>query len=154
MTAARDGQRERPPDAGYSGTPLPRKLGLLPGSRVLVLGAPRPYGEIVAPQPAGIELEASPTKTTDLVHLFVTERAELARRLPALRTRLRPEVPVWVSWPKKSARVPTDVTEDVVREVALPLGFVDVKVCAVDAVWAGLKLVVRKALRQPESPGP
>lgn len=150
MTAARDGQRDqrtRPPAAGYSGTPLARKLGLLPASRVLVVGAPRPYREIVAPLPGRIELVARATRTTDLVHLFATEREELARRLATLRPRLRPDVPVWVSWPKKSAKIPTDVTEDVVREVALPLGLVDVKVCAVDAVWSGLKLVVRKALR-------
>jgi len=153
VTAAGDrqrgqrGQRTGPPAAGYSGTPLAQKLGLLPEIRVLVVGAPRPYGEIVAPLPAGIALVARSTRLTDLVHLFVTEREELARELATLRPRLRPEVPVWVSWPKKSARVPTDVTEDVVREVALPLGFVDVKVCAVDAVWSGLKLVVRKELR-------
>lgn len=133
--------------AGYSGTPLAKKLGLVPGSRVLALGAPRPYGELVAPLPAGIELVARPARTTDLVHLFETRRAELARRLATLRSRLRSEVPVWVSWPKKSAQVVTDLTEDVVREVALPLGYVDVKVCAVDAVWSGLKLVVRKQLR-------
>lgn len=133
--------------AGYSGTPLAKKLGLVPGSRVLALGAPRPYGELVAPLPAGIELVARPARTTDLVHLFETRRAELARRLATLRSRLRSEVPVWISWPKKSAKVVTDLTEDVVREVALPLGYVDVKVCAVDAVWSGLKLVVRKQLR-------
>ncbi len=133
--------------AGYSGTPLAKKLGLVQGSRVLALGAPRPYQELVAPLPAGIELVARPARTTDLVHLFGTRRAELARRLATLRSRLRPEVPVWVSWPKQSAKVATDLTEDVVREVALPLGYVDVKVCAVDAVWSGLKLVVRKQLR-------
>lgn len=133
--------------AGYSGTPLAKKLGLVQGSRVLALGAPRPYGELVAPLPAGIELVARPARTTDLVHLFETRRAELARRLATLRSRLRSEVPVWISWPKKSAKVVTDLTEDVVREVALPLGYVDVKVCAVDAVWSGLKLVVRKQLR-------
>lgn len=133
--------------AGYSGTPLAKKLGLVPGSRVLALGAPRPYGKLVAPLPAGIELVARPARTTDLVHLFETRRAELARRLANLRSRLRSEVPVWISWPKKSAKVVTDLTEDVVREVALPLGYVDVKVCAVDAVWSGLKLVVRKQLR-------
>lgn len=156
MTAAGDrqrgqrgqrGQRTLPPAAGYSGTPLAQKLGLVAGSRILVLGSPRPYGEIVATLPGGIELVARPTKATDLVHLFVTERETLARQLATLRPRLRPEVPVWVSWPKRSAKVPTDVTEDAVREVALPLGFVDVKVCAVDAVWSGLKLVVRKKLR-------
>jgi hypothetical protein len=114
---------------------------------VLVLGAPRPYREIVAPLPAGVELVERPARTTDLVHLFVTERADLARRLATLRRQLRSDATLWVSWPKKAAQVATDVSEDVVRELALPLGWVDVKVCAVDAVWSGLKLVVRKELR-------
>ena len=86
-------------------------------------------------------------KATDLVHLFVIDRAALAAALAGLRRTLRPEAPVWVSWPKKSSQVPTTITEDVIREVALPLGFVDIKVCAVSAVWSGLKLVVRKELR-------
>lgn len=114
---------------------------------MLVLGAPRPYAEIVAPLPAGVELVGRPARTTDLVHLFVTERADLARRLATLRRKLRSDAALWVSWPKKAAKVSTDVSEDVVRELALPLGWVDVKVCAVDAVWSGLKLVVRKELR-------
>jgi hypothetical protein len=83
----------------------------------------------------------------DLAHVFVTERADLAARLAAFRLALGPQAVVWISWPKKAARVPTTITEDTIRELALPLGFVDVKVCAVDAVWSGLKLVVRKALR-------
>ena len=83
----------------------------------------------------------------DLAHLFVTARGRLAKKLTSLRRKLRPETPVWVSWPKKVAGVPTSVTEDVIREVALPIGYVDVKVCAVREVWSGLKMVVRKELR-------
>lgn len=147
MTPPRRAEGGGAEGAGYSGTPLAEKLGLAPGLRVLVLGAPRPYAEIVAPLPAGVELVGRPARTTDLVHLFVTERADLARRLATLRRKLRSDAALWVSWPKKAAKVSTDVSEDVVRELALPLGWVDVKVCAVDAVWSGLKLVVRKELR-------
>lgn len=87
------------------------------------------------------------SSATDLVHLFATRRADLKRTLPTVRRKLRADAMVWVSWPKKAARVPTDLTEDVIREVALPLGLVDVKVCAVDGVWSGLKLVIRQELR-------
>jgi hypothetical protein len=85
--------------------------------------------------------------TVDLVHLFATRKTELERHLAALRKSLRPDAALWVSWPKKSSKVPTDITEDTIRRVALPLGFVDVKVCAVSDVWSGLKLVVRTELR-------
>jgi len=147
VTPPRRPERGGAGSIGYSGTPLAKKLGLAPGLRVLVLGTPRPYREIVAPLPEGVELVERPSRTTDLVHLFVTQRADLARRLAALRRQLRSDAALWVSWPKKSANVATGVTEGVVRELALPLGWVDVKVCAVDAVWSGLKLVVRKELR-------
>jgi len=147
VTPVDERRRKAPTAAGYSGTPVAKKLGLSPGSRVLALAAPRPYAEVVAPMPEGVVLVRRPGRTTDLVHLFVTRGTELRRHLAALRSKLRPDVPVWVSWPKKSSKVPTDVTEDVVRDVALPMGWVDVKVCAVDATWSGLKLVVRKELR-------
>ncbi len=133
--------------AGYSGTPLPRKLGLVRGMRLHVFGCPVPYGEIVAPLPEGIAFDEEPGPTTDLAHVFVVDKAVLADRLSTLRSSLRPTVPVWVSWPKRAARVLTDVTEDAIRAIALPMGFVDVKVCAVDATWSGLKLVVRVANR-------
>jgi hypothetical protein len=133
--------------AGYSGTPLAKKLGLKPGLRVCTLGAPRAYHEIVAPWPDGIHLQAKADATTDLVHLFVDSRPVLAAEAMRLRGLLGPDATLWISWPKKASKVPTDITEDVIRELALPLGWVDVKVCAVDAVWSGLKLVVRKALR-------
>ncbi|HEY9024284.1 MAG TPA: DUF3052 domain-containing protein, partial [Burkholderiaceae bacterium] len=109
--------------------------------------APRDYREIVAPWPEGLTLIDRADAKTDLVHLFVTSRAVLAREVESLRNRLGPHAVLWVSWPKKSAKLPTDITEDVIREVALPLGWVDVKVCAIDATWSGLKLVVRKELR-------
>lgn len=135
------------PSPGYSGTPLFRKLGIKPGTRLCPIGAPDDYFALVAPLPEGVVVERRPAASTDVVHLFVTAREPLAERLRTLRTGLKPDAAVWVSWPKKSSKVPTTVTEDVIREVALPLGFVDVKVCAVTDVWSGLKLVVRSALR-------
>jgi len=134
--------------AGYSGTPLAKKLGLKPGLRVCALGAPKAYREIVTPWPDGIELRATASATTDLVHLFVDARSRLAAEAKRLRALLGPNATLWVSWPRKASKLPTDITEDIIREIALPLGWVDVKVCAVDEVWSGLKLVVRKELRQ------
>ena len=133
--------------AGYSGTPLARKLGLKAGQRVLLVSAPEDYAALVAPLPPDLRFVARASATVDLVHAFVTERGELARLLARLRRTLGPDAAVWVSWPKKSSRVPSTVTEDTIRELALPLGFVDIKVCAVSDVWSGLKLVLRKALR-------
>jgi enoyl-CoA hydratase/carnithine racemase len=133
--------------AGYSGTPLAKKLGITPGARVVLLGAPRGYPKLLEPVPEGVTFGARLAKTAGLVQVFTTSKEELARTLAACRRTLAPDAAVWVSWPKKAAKVPTDVTEDVIRALALPLGFVDVKVCAVDDVWSGLKLVVRKELR-------
>lgn len=127
---------------GYSGTPLVRKLGIRPGMRLLVDAAPRPYGEIVADLP-DVELVKHAHGPIDMVHLFATSRAQLERRLAEYRDRIFPDGMIWVSWPKKNARVATDLTEDVVRTAALAAGLVDVKVCAVDDVWSGLKLVIR-----------
>ena len=139
--------------AGYSGTPLPKKLGISEMTRLAVLDGPNDYQSILGSLPAGASVASQLSSRTNLVHLFVTEREALATQLVKLRDALPPEVAVWVSWPKKSAKVPTTVTEDVIRELALPLGWVDVKVCAVTEVWSGLKLVVRKELR-PRCPGP
>ena len=133
--------------AGYSGTPLFRKLGIKAGNEVHLAGAPEHYFDLVAPLPAGVRFVADITESTDIVHFFSARRAELVGALGVFRATLNPSAVVWVSWPKKSSKVPTDITEDVIREVGLPLGFVDVKVCAVDEVWSGLKLVVRKELR-------
>ncbi|QJR36816.1 DUF3052 domain-containing protein [Gemmatimonas groenlandica] len=133
--------------AGYSGTPLAKKLGIVEGTVVHVVHAPSHYQSLLAPLPPSVCFLARLAPAAQVVHLFTTERAELASKLTAWRTALPDTVVIWVSWPKKSAKVATDITEDTVRAVALPLGFVDVKVCAVDEVWSGLKLVVRKALR-------
>lgn len=133
--------------AGSSGTPLAKKLGIVAGSRVHVTGAPDGYRDWLAPLPADVTFVARLTADVTLVHCFETDRDALTTRLEQLRTTLPPTVPVWVSWPKKRAKVPTTITEDVIRTVALPMGWVDVKVCAVSETWTGLKLVVRTALR-------
>lgn len=132
---------------GYSGTPLPKKLGLSATTVLLVLNEPEEYTALLGPLPPGLVRQTGVTETTTLVHVFVKEREVLASNLKRLRAQLDPEASVWVSWPKKASKVPTTVTEDVIREVALPLGFVDIKVCAVSDIWSGLKLVVRKELR-------
>jgi hypothetical protein len=126
---------------------LAKKLGFREGSRVLAIGAPDGYRQLLEPLPLKVEFVTRLSSSTDVIHLFTSKRAELARRLPALRATIRADAAVWVSWPKKSAGVPTDVTEDAIRELALPLGLVDVKVCAVDETWSGLKLVIRSADR-------
>jgi hypothetical protein len=132
---------------GYSGTPLAKKLGLKAGARLLALKPPAGYATWLGPLPPDAAFASRVGSSVDIVHLFSTRRADLARELRRLRSALRPDAATWVSWPKKASKVPTDITEDVIREVALAMGFVDVKVCAVSDVWSGLKLVVRKELR-------
>jgi len=133
--------------SGYSGTPLPKKLGIKPGMKYLVINAPVEFhdwlGEL--PEHAHVLAQASPPFAA--VHVFVTGKSELTRVLRKYRRELEPAGFIWVSWPKKAAKVTTDITEDVIRAVALPLDFVDIKVCAVSAVWSGLKLVIRKEKR-------
>jgi hypothetical protein len=111
------------------------------------VAAPDSYPALVAPLPDGVEFVRSPGPPLDLIHLFVTTSVDLRRKLQRYRPMIEPAGMIWVSWPKQAAKVPTDVTEDVIREIALGMGLVDIKVCAVDAVWSGLKLVVRKELR-------
>lgn len=132
---------------GYSGTPLAQKLGIKPGALVWTVRAPKEYASWVAPLPSGAALTARGPKTPAAVHLFATRRSELASDLSKLRASLASDGFVWVSWPKKAAKVETDITEDAIREIALPMEFVDVKVCAVSDVWSGLKLVIRKSAR-------
>jgi hypothetical protein len=132
---------------GYSGTPLARKLGIKDGSVIHAAGAPPEYRELLKPLPPGVRFATTVSASTNIVHLFETERSKLAVALRTLRRKLGSEATLWVSWPKKSCGVPTTITQDVVRELALPLGFVDIKVCAVTEVWSALKLVVRKELR-------
>jgi hypothetical protein len=133
--------------AGYSGTPLCRKLGIKNAHRVLLIEAPENYERLLAPLPPGVQFVIRPDSKVDIAQVFVTRKEELARTLSTLRNQLKAEAALWISWPKRSAKVPTTVTEDTIRELALPLGFVDIKVCAVTDVWSGLKLVVRKELR-------
>jgi hypothetical protein len=137
----------KPFPSGYSGTPLAKKLGYAAGATVVARGAPENYAQLLDPIPQGVVFQGGPTQATDLVHTFVDRKSALKQQLTELRKTLRSNAVVWVSWPKKTSKVPTDITEDTIREVALPLGFVDVKVCAVSDVWSGLKLVVRKELR-------
>lgn len=137
--------------AGYSGTPLAKKLGIKPGSSVFVEGAPMVYEQLLAPMPDGVNVQTAIDSSTDIVHLFSTSKPDLAAALERTLQHLRPDAAVWVSWPKKASKVPTDITEDVVRDLALPLGLVDIKVCAVDDVWSGLKLVLRKEHRPGDS---
>ena len=133
--------------AGYSETPLAKKLSLKDGIRVWFDGLPDSVRAEIASFGLTLNVEAEPTKGIDAAHVFVTEKAVLAERLIKLRHTIDPAGQLWISWPKKSSKVPTDITEDTIRELALPMGWVDVKVCAVDAVWSGLKLVIRKELR-------
>jgi hypothetical protein len=129
---------------GYSGIPLAKKLGVRNGQRTWRLDMPP---SVAAEIDAGPWLLDAPEPGLEMAHVFVTRRATLEAELARLRTLIAPGGMIWVSWPKKAAKVDTDITEDVVRAIALPMGFVDVKVCAVDAVWSGLKLVIRKELR-------
>jgi hypothetical protein len=140
-------RKEMPGRAGYSGTPLAKKLGVGLGTVVVTIDAPRGYAKLVEPLPVGARISTRMPKRPPFVHVFSASRAALARHLGVLRKRITENGTVWVSWPKKTSGVATDITEDVIRAEALPLGFVDVKVCAVDETWSGLKLVIRKQLR-------
>ena len=133
--------------AGYSGTPLAKKLSLRDGQRVWFDAMPDHVRDEIDEYALELTFVADPTEGIDAAHIFVTERSDLKAKLTALRDQIASEGQVWVSWPKKASKVPTDITEDMIREVALPLGFVDTKVCAIDETWSGLKLVIRKELR-------
>ena len=139
--------RARPSAAGYSGTPLARKLGFKPAMRAAFVAAPDGFERLLGELPDGVRVLARPAPRLDLAVVFVRRRRELERRLPGLQAKLDPAGMIWVAWPKRASAVATDMTEDVVRDVALPRGLVDVKVCAIDATWSGLKLVVRRELR-------
>jgi hypothetical protein len=133
--------------AGYSATPLAKKLGFKPGFRVCAVGAPSNYRRLVAPLPEGVEFGLRVGRNTDIVHLFTSSKARLEQALLSWLKTLRPDAVIWVSWPKKTSKVDTDITEDTIRAVALPMDLVDVKVCAVDETWSGLKLVLRRERR-------
>jgi hypothetical protein len=133
--------------AGYSGTTLAKKLGIGAGSKVLLVGEPEGYRDLLEPLPDSVEFASKLSAELGLIHCFTTKRLDLKKALDTYRRIVKPTAIVWVSWPKKAAKIATEVTDDVIRELALPIGFVDVKVCAVDEVWSGLKLVIRKELR-------
>ncbi len=135
-------------DSGYSGTPLVKKLGLKSPLKLLTINAPKEYKSWLGDLPNEVKLLTKAQPPIEAAHVFATESAFLDAQLSQLRTTLKQDGFVWVSWPKKSAKVSTDITEDTIREIALPLGFVDIKVCAVSEVWSGLKLVIRKSERR------
>ena len=134
--------------AGYSGTPLPQKLGIKPGLTVVTINAPANYRRLLGKIPDGVTFSDRLKPGSNFVHLFTGRRSELQKKMSILRRKISDNGTVWVSWPKKSSGISTDVTEDVIREIALPLGFVDVKVCAVDETWSGLKLMIRRQNRK------
>ena len=133
--------------AGYSGTPLAKKLGIKEGHRVAFPGAPSGFGALLGDLPDGARVTARATGPLDVIVFFAANRAQLERRFDALKNALTPAGGFWIAWPKRSSGVPTDLTEDVVREVALERGLVDNKVCAIDDTWSGLRLVYRLADR-------
>ena len=134
--------------AGYSGTPLVTKLGIKPGSRVKVLGAPAHFPGLLVPLPDGAVVSPRLRAPVDIFHLFTTSRARLRQLLRQGLGEIRQDGAIWVSWPKKSSGVASQVTQDVIREEALPMTLVDIKVCAVDETWSALKLVIRKCHRK------
>jgi hypothetical protein len=134
--------------SGYSGTPLPRKLGIKPGHRVLLLGAPDGFEHTtLGALPEGVRVGRQARGRADVIVAFFADRTQLARRLPTLRERMEPAAGLWIAWPKRGSGVPTDLTEDAVRELALATRLVDNKVCAIDPTWSALRLVIRLADR-------
>jgi hypothetical protein len=133
--------------AGYSGTPLAQKLGIKEGHRVAVIGAAADRSLGTLPVGAIVQRGLVGKAQLDVLIVFVTRRAELVKQVAACRPRMQPAAGLWIAWPKRASKVATEVTEDTVREVALPTGLVDNKVCAIDDVWSGLRLVIRKELR-------
>jgi hypothetical protein len=127
---------------GYSGRPLAAKLGIKPGFRLAVINPPPQYWALIHPLPDGVSVQPAEQRDFNCIHLFVTTYADLDQQLGKLRDAIVSNGMIWVSWPKRSANVPTDVTEDRIRALALTLGLVDVKVCAIDVIWSGLKLVI------------
>ena len=133
--------------AGYSGTPLAKKLGIKEGFRVATINAPDNFAELIEPLPGAVSITEGSAANADLIHLFTNSRDELFAKLAACSRQIKQNGSIWVSWYKKAAKLPTEITEDTVREAAFPLGLVDIKVCAVDEKWSGLKLVIRKENR-------
>jgi hypothetical protein len=134
--------------AGYSGTPLAKKLGIKPGTRLRAVNAPADYDALLAPLPEDVIVATVDAPDLDVVHLFTKSKSELTKLITRYQSKIKQTGAIWVSWPKKSSGIPSEITEDTVREVALPVGLVDIKVCAIDETWSGLKLVIRKENRK------
>lgn len=134
--------------AGYSGTPLPKKLGIKDGSKLTIVGGPDGFDDLLSPLPDGVTVGRRVGKDADVIVAFFTARAKLERDFDRLRGGMHDAGGLWIAWPKKASGVPTDVTEDVVRGIALAKGLVDNKVCAIDGTWSGLRVVVRVANRK------
>ena len=134
--------------AGYSGTPLFKKLGMKPDFRICVKNEPANYRGLVSEMVDQAVFSTRLSGMFDLIHFFTSSRKEFEVQLPKLKNKIYQDGAIWISWPKKASKVETDMTENVIRDVCLPLGLVDVKVCAVDEIWSGLKLVIRKELRK------
>ena len=128
--------------AGYSSTPLAKKLGIKEGFNTCFINQPSNYFDLFSDFPAGVQLLKDKSIPKDFIHYFTKSAKELFTELPALKSEIKPNGMIWVSWPKKASKVPTDITEDVIRNLALSIGLVDIKVCAVDDIWSGLKLVI------------
>jgi hypothetical protein len=138
-----------PEQAGYSGTPLPRKLGIGAGDEIALIGAPEQIEDALSelPDVTSVHYDLADDARYDVIVAFITQRAELEAELPRLRARMAPACGLWIAWPKRASQVPTDMSDGVIREVALPTGLVDNKVCAIDETWSGLRLVIRRENR-------
>ena len=134
---------------GYSGTPLPKKLGIGAGAVIAFSEAPPEFAPALGPLPDGVTVKGAVRGPLDVIVAFFTRRVELERRLPTLTAAMRPAAGLWIAWPKRASGMPTDISGDVIREVALPTGLVDNKVCAIDETWSGLRLVIRLENRPP-----
>jgi hypothetical protein len=131
------------PGAGYSGTPLVKKLGIKEESEIIIINPPQNYNRYIGELPAGVTIRKKLYGKVDFINMFTKNKIEFEKKFPSMKKTLKPDGQLWISWPKKSSRVPTDITEDTIRNFALKNGLVDVKVCAVDEIWSGLKLVYR-----------
>ena len=134
--------------AGYSGTPLSQKLGIKEGIKILAVNIPKNYFDLLHPLPENVLFLSKSEKGIDIIHLFTKSYDELEKLLTQYKSCIKQNGAIWISWHKKSAKIKTEITEDIIRSIALPLGLVDVKVCAVDETWSGLKLVIRKENRK------
>lgn len=127
---------------GYSGTPLAKKLGLKEGFKIRLVNQPKYYFDLFEDFPENVSIETNNRSKKNLVHYFTKQASELIKNIEALRNEIEPNGMIWISWPKKASKIPTDITEDVIRNLALANGLVDIKVCAIDEIWSGLKLVI------------